>query len=160
HVVVCILIFPFILLGFNGCSQMNNKQYNKIPPIKKNDKYIFKIGKQSLTVNPTIGGRIISLKYNGTEFLTGEKVNHAYWGSTFWLSPQRKWPWPVSPEVDNKPYKVSIHNNVLKMVSSKDPKTGFIITKRIFASKTDDYFVLEYTITNSTDSTQQVAPWE
>jgi hypothetical protein len=132
----------------------------KITPIKSHGKYIFKMGKQSLAVNPNIGGRVVSLKYDGTEFLTGKKVNHAYWGSTFWLSPQRKWPWPVSPEIDNEPYKVSMHRNVLKMESSKDPKTGIIVTKRIYANKIGDYFALEYTITNSTDSTQQVAPWE
>src|SRR6476661_4511196 len=63
-------------------------------------------------------------------------------------------------ELDNKPYTVKVEDNVIKMVSQKDSKYGWIATKEISGDKKAGSFTLKFTITNGLDKTQSVAPWE
>jgi len=122
--------------------------------------YHIKIENQILEIDPSIGGRINSLKLDGTDFLTDSTVNNFNWGSTFWLSPQSNWNWPPSAEIDNKPYTVKIENGKVIMTSLKDPKTGLEVIKTFSGNNKTGSFQLKYTITNRSDKPQKVAPWE
>jgi hypothetical protein len=149
----------FILLSFFGCRKQRISV--KSTPVENNDgTYSVYIGNQSIEMNPAIGGRITSLKLNGEDFLTGPNVNRFNWGSTFWPSPQSVWKWPPPAAIDNEPYEASIENKTVKMVSSKALKSGFVATKEFSGNKKGKYYTLDYIITNQSDSTQKVAPWE
>jgi hypothetical protein len=152
-------ISMLILLSGLGCSR--HQTANKAGIIEHGSTYDIRIKDQTLTIAPSVGGRITSLKLNGNNFLTGKKVHSIYWGSTFWPSPQSRWAGMLLPPViDNKPYAVSMANNIITMTSQNNPKADFIIKKEFYGNKKKDYYSLKYTITNRSDSTQQVAPWE
>jgi hypothetical protein len=135
-------------------------QPGRATPVLKGRGYVITLGNQQMIVDPARGGRIVSLLLNGEDFLTDSTVNDFNWGSTFWLSPQRDWHWPPSAEIDNKPYKASVENNALVMVSAPDRKTGLVVTKTIFGEPGKQAFVLQYTITNRSAASQKIAPWE
>lgn len=142
----------------SGCS--GQKDNDRAVPQNNNGLYSIIVNNLVLEIDPAIGGRITSLKIDGKNFFTEKSVNSDNWGSTLWPSPQGVWRWPPSPELDNKPYSVEVENNVVKMVSQKDPKYGWIFTKEISGNKKAGSFTLRFTITNGSDSAQYVAPWE
>lgn len=129
-------------------------------PIKKNGIYTIKSATQELTIDPFIGGRITSLKFEGNNFLTSNKIHPIFWGSTLWPSPQKIWGGPDLVELDRSIYTDTIVGNTLKMVSAKDPHSGFIFTKEFSFNKNLGAFELKYTITNGSDSIRKVSPWE
>jgi hypothetical protein len=129
-------------------------------PVEKAGKYKIGVEDQVLEIDPSIGGRITSLRINGENFLTDSTINNFNWGSTFWLSPQSDWNWPPSAEIDNKPYSVSVKNKVVVMTGMQDPKTGLVVTKEISGDKTNGSFNLKFTITNKSGKTQKIASWE
>ncbi len=136
------------------------KCQNKAVVEEKDGKYSIRIQNQILEIDPAAGGRITSLKIDGKDFLTGKEVNDFNWGSTFWNSPQSDWDWPPSAEIDNKPYAAKVEANELVMTSQKDPKTGFVVTKRFSGNTKACSYTLQYTITNQSAATQKAAPWE
>ena len=140
------------------CTAQKNNQHSM--PVKKDGIYSIKIQNQELEADPATGGRIISIKLNGKNFLTGKEINASYWGSTLWPSPQKIWGGPDLAELDNKAYSVSLEKNVIKMVSQKEPKFGFVFTKEISGSMQDSSFTIKYSITNQSGSAKKVAPWE
>ena len=123
-------------------------------------RYRIRIQNQILEIDPATGGRITSLVVNGFNFLTGKDVNDFNWGSTFWISPQTEWKWPPSASIDNKPYSVSVTGDELTLISEKDPKTGLIVTKKFAGDNKNGSFILNYIITNKSDTIRMVAPWE
>ena len=137
-----------------GCS------IQKVLPQKENNIYSIKINNTVLEIDPAAGGRITSLKLNGKNFLTGREVNANYWGSTLWPSPQKEWGGTPPPELDNQPYSVRIDKKVIKMVSRKDSKFGFIFSKEIYGDRKNNAFIIKYTIANQSDQVRNVAPWE
>lgn len=141
-----------------ACCTAQRKSKQAIPEIR-NGIYSIKMQKLELETDPQTGGRIISLKLNGINFLTGKEINASYWGSTFWASPQKMWGIDLAV-LDHKPYAVSIEKNVVKMISQKDPKLGFVFTKEISGNMRDSSFTIKYTITNQSDTAKKVAPWE
>jgi len=128
-------------------------------PVKKNGMYSIKINSYELEADPESGGRIVSLKLNGKNFLTGKEINESYWGSTLWPSPQKIWGANLK-ELDDRAYAVSIENNAIKMTGRKDPKFGFIFIKEISGNTQESSFTIKYTIINQSDSVRKVAPWE
>lgn len=154
---------PFIALilisCFSGeCIAQNQSAKTAVKP--EGSLYTITVNNTRLWVDPSIGGRIMSLSLDENDFLTDSTVNDFNYGSTFWLSPQSDWNWPPSAEVDNKPYTATIKYNELIMVSPVDPKTGIVITKTFSGDKKNGSYLLKYTITNRSDTVQQVAPWE
>lgn len=129
-------------------------------PIKKNGIYTIKSASQELTIDPVIGGRIATLKFDGYNFLTPIEIHPIFWGSTLWPSPQKVWGGPNLVELDRSVYTDTIVCNILKMVSKPDPHSGFIFTKEFSFNKKRGAFELKYTITNGSDSIKKVAPWE
>ena len=98
---------------------------------EKDGKFSIAVQNQLLEIDPAVGGRITSLKFEGKDFLTGKDVNDFNWGSTFWNSPQSDWNWPPSSELDNKPYSAKVEADELIMTSQPDPKTGLLLSKNL-----------------------------
>ena len=149
--------FIFSLL-FVSVGKSQNFMGNK--PIKKNGIYTIKTARQELIIDPTIGGRITALKFEGNNFLTTNEIHPIFWGSTLWPSPQKIWGGPDLVELDRSVYTDTILGNTLKMVSKPDPKSGFIFTKEFSVNNKLGAFELIYSITNGSDTMRKVAPWE
>lgn len=145
-----------IVLATLSCKPKNDL----ILPVESGDVYLIRVENQEIEINPQIGGRITSLKLDGENFLTGEEVNANYWGSTFWPSPQQAWNGRLSPELDNLPYEATVEGNILKLISSVDPASGYVFTKEISGHAENASFRIKYSITNRSGEVQQVAPWE
>lgn len=141
-----------------GCG--TERKLSRALPEQNNGIYSIRLENQVMEIYPAKGGRISSLKLEGNDFFTDSTVNNFNWGSTFWFSPQSEWKWPPSSEIDNQPYRVRIENRELIMVSPQDPKTGLVLTKAISANNKTGSYLLKYTITNKSDKSQKVAPWE
>lgn len=156
-IITNVITISAILISL-GCSGQKIK--DRAVPQNNNGLYTISVNNLALEIDPAIGGRITSLKIDGKNFFTEKSVNSSNWGSTLWPSPQSAWNWPPSPELDNKPYSVVVEDNIVKMVSQKDPKFGWIFTKEISGNKKAGSFTLKFTITNGSDSAQSVAPWE
>ena len=109
-------------------------------------------------IDPESGGRIRSLMHDSINFLTDSTVHSDYYGSILWLSPENAW--PMSDEIDNKPYSVNLKGNSLVLISDKDPKAGIVVQKEFSGNKNRDCFDIKYTITNYSSDIQKVAPWE
>ena len=122
-------------------------------------------GKYSILVNDltmTIdskGGKILSFKYKDAEIISQSRFPESF-GSTFWTSPQKEWYWPPIPEYDKQPYIVLHTGNTLTMKSNVSEKLKYSITKEFLPDAKDNAIIINYTITNESDETRQVAPWE
>lgn len=132
----------------------------KAIPVNRNGIYNIEVNNMVMEVDPKVGGRITALRYEGKNFLTGRDVHPDYWGSTLWPSPQKEWGGSVPAELDSLPYTVEVKKEVIKMVSRKDAKFGYVFSKEIFGDRKNKYFSLKYTITNQSDQVRNVAPWE
>jgi len=116
-------------------------------------------GDLTLTVDPAVGGRIASLRFQGQEvlFSQGHAQKSNNWGSTFWLSPQSLWGWPPIEAHDSNPYQVlSFEEDSVVLQSA--PSAEASITKRVSLSQ-DREVQLDYEILATHDFTE-VAPWE
>lgn len=151
-----ILFISTIFFTVNCTAQKKSKQ---VISVVKNGIYSIKIDNYELEADPESGGRIVSLKLNGKNFLTGKEINASYWGSTLWPSPQKVWGSNLK-EMDDRAYGVSMENNTIRMTGQKNPKFGFAFTKEISGNTGDGSFTIKYTITNQSDSVRKVAPWE
>ncbi|WP_051359908.1 hypothetical protein [Adhaeribacter aquaticus] len=152
------LIVPALFLAF--ISQAQNSANRNALLERKNGLYSIVLQNQVLEIDPEQGGRITALKLDGKNFLTSKDVHPAYWGSSFWPSPQSVWKNPAVLEVDQKPYTVSVENNVLKMTSPKDSNLGYVFTKQISGDARKGTYTIKYVISNESGKVQQVAPWE
>ncbi len=153
-------VLPFGCCLFLVVTCLAQKSHQRAMPENLEGKYRISFHQQVLEIDPAVGGRITSLTLEGKNFLTGQAVHADYWGSTLWPSPQKAWGGAVSPALDHQPYTVSVQNKVLKLVSQKDPKSGYVFTKEISGNPADTSFTIVYTITNASDQVRQVAPWE
>ncbi|MEJ7830824.1 MAG: hypothetical protein WKF91_21645 [Segetibacter sp.] len=102
-------------------------------PKVENGIYSITLNNTVLEIDPQTGGRVTSLKLDGKNFFTGKEVNANYWGSTLWPSPQKDWGGAPPPELNNQPYSVQVNNNVIKMVSRKDSKFGYMFSEEFLA---------------------------
>jgi hypothetical protein len=146
-------IFAALIISI-GCN------VKKAIPGVHNGIYTIALNNTILEIDPQTGGRITSLKIEGKNFFTGKDVNEKYWGSTLWPSPQKEWGGKPPPELDHQPYTVHVEKNVIKMVSMKDLKFGYIFSKEIYADTKKNSFNIKYTITNKSDSLRKVSAWE
>jgi hypothetical protein len=104
------------------------------------------------------GGRIVSLKYKETEFLTQSSENENF-GSTLWTAPQSNWGWPPFAVLDSMEYKVEQNGNILKMTSFYDLKSGFQIEKT-WQPVGENFISIHYLIRNISDRSKSVGAWE
>jgi para-nitrobenzyl esterase len=119
------------------------------------------VGDVTMTVYPTRGGKIMSLKYKGQEVISQQTAPESF-GSTFWTSPQKDWNWPPVPAFDKMPYQVEEQgaNGGFILTSEVSEKLPFRIRKQFDTDSTDHAIVVTYSIINESDETRQVAPWE
>ncbi len=120
--------------------------------------YTLSSGDLSFSVSSEAGGRIISFRKGDVELLTSDTVNPVYYGATFWLSPQANY-WPVYPTVDKLPYKASVEENRLLMVSQTD-ENNIRITKEFSISEPDTAIYINYKIENTSEHIRKLAPWD
>lgn len=112
-----------------------------------------------VTIDAKVGARIISLEIGGRELLSSKKVNPHFYGSTLWLAPEGKW--KGQGVLDNGDYKaVYFHGTDLTLKSKRDTSRGFLFSKQFHGDISDTSITINYTITNISKDTQEVAPWE
>ena len=118
-----------------------------------------KVGDVTMTIYPTKGGKIMSLKYKDQEAISQLTMPEAF-GSTFWTSPQKEWNWPPVPEFDKQPYTVEEKDGHLVMTSPVNDRLGFRVRKDFSTDAKDGAIVVTYSIINESNQERQVAPWE
>ena len=122
-----------------------------------------KAGDVTMTIYPTKGAKIMSLKYKDQEVISQLRFPESF-GSTFWTSPQKEWYWPPVQEFDKGVYQVedatTHHPSSITLVSEVSPRLKYRIRKAFSVDKKDHAIVVTYSIINESDETRQVAPWE
>ena len=148
----------FLFVCLFTISIVNAQKGNLARPELKDGIYRITLN-SDIEINPASGARVTSLKLDGTDFLTGPAINPKYWGSSFWLSPQKDWN-DFSHILDNIPFKASVENNVIKLTSGKDSSTGLIFSREISGNLKTNFFTIKYSITNASTAIHKIAPWE
>lgn len=121
--------------------------------------FIIKAKNMEITVSAAVGARILSLKLDGKEMLTGSEVHPKFYGSTLWLSPEGKW--KGQGILDDKGYRIDKATATnLRLTSQNDTLRGFSFIKEFTASPKDTSIIIKYTITNIAKDMQSVSPWE
>ena len=125
-----------------------------------------KVGDVTMTIYPTKGAKIMSLKYKDQEIISQQTAPESF-GSTFWTSPQKEWNWPPVQEFDKGVYQVEVipspsgeQERGFIMTGDVSPKLKYRIRKKFTVDEKDNAFVVTYSIINESDETRQVAPWE
>ncbi len=104
------------------------------------------------------GGRITSFKCGEKEFLAGQNINPALFGSTLWPSPQSIWNWPPPAMLDEKEYTYKINDDKLVLISADDKNLGMRFTKEF--SVCNNAILILYSIKNISFKSYKVSPWE
>ncbi len=128
-------------------------------------KLVFSIGAIEVEVDPATGGRIVALRFEGRDLLTGEEIDPANYGSTFWTSPQADWGWPPNPYLDIVAYTWSLDGATASLVSQQfnadsQGTKPITVEKRFTANVEAEAFDIEYVIANQGDTAFELAPWE
>ena len=147
------------LIVFSALLSLSGLTHRGKITVMSDSDYVLNSGNLKLTVNPRVGARIVSLKLDNFEFLTGREIMEGNYGSTFWPSPQAAWRWPPPSVLDSDPYSASVSGDTATFVSWKDARTGLQVVKR-FSAGEDGHMELSYTMINVTDTLLKVAPWE
>lgn len=147
-------IFPMLL------AMIYSQQAIAGEPIIKNSdaKYSIQMNDLTMTIDSK-GGKILSFKYKDAEVISQIRFPEAF-GSTFWTSPQKEWNWPPVPEYDKQPYTVEVKGASLVMKSNVSPRLKYSIMKEFVPDAKENAIIINYTITNESDETRKVAPWE
>ena len=117
-------------------------------------------GDATMTIYPTKGAKIMSLKYKNQEVISQQTAPESF-GSTFWTSPQKEWNWPPVQEFDKGVYQVEdLPGGGFVMTSEVSPRLKYRIRKEFTVDEKDNAIVITYYIINESDETRQVAPWE
>ena len=147
-------IFPMLL------AMIYSQQAIAGEPIIKNSdaKYSIQMNDLTMTIDSK-GGKILSFKYKDAEVISQIRFPEAF-GSTFWTSPQKEWNWPPVPEYDKQPYTIEVKGASLVMKSNVSPRLKYSITKEFVPDAKENAIIINYTITNESDETRKVAPWE
>ncbi len=147
-------IFPMLL------AMIYSQQAIAGEPIIKNSdaKYSIQMNDLTMTIDSK-GGKILSFKYKDAEVISQIRFPEAF-GSTFWTSPQKEWNWPPVPEYDKQPYTIEMKGASLVMKSNVSPRLKYSITKEFVPDAKENAIIINYTITNESDETRKVAPWE
>lgn len=125
----------------------------------ENGKYTLSVGKTTMTIDASKGGKIVSYKYNDTEIISQTRMPNSF-GSTFWTSPQSEWNWPPVPEYDSKPFKAEVNGTTLTLTGDKSPRFGYRVCKEFTADAKSETIIIAYTIINESGEARKVAPWE
>ena len=151
--------------GTNGDSAAGGL---KPPVIRPDGLYVLEFGSTVFAVNPALGARIVSFKYDGDELLTDPTANARYYGSTLWTSPAGDWVpatgFAPPAAVDRDPYTATVSADGVITATSAPYTTPngkkFTITKVFTADIAKQAIVIDYTITNTGTTAFQLSHWE
>jgi hypothetical protein len=116
-------------------------------------------GSLEVQFRPEEGGRLAALRYRGVDLVVPPGRVPGFHGDTFWPSPQSLWDWPPPQVLDSAPYEVlDVTDHGLVVRSEPDPGLGLQVDKRFTVG--EDRVSFEFTMTNTRDSAQAVAPWQ
>jgi hypothetical protein len=144
--------------------------------------YCLRVGDVALGVTPQIGGRIISLRYKGTELLfsqdehkgevfdfstihdlQAEKIRLGFrlWGGDkTWVAPQYAWMGGVPPlDLDAGQYVVDVDETGITMTSPLCRETGIRIIRRVTLN-TDGSIFLDQTFRNESENIIKKGIWD
>ncbi|MFQ3574986.1 MAG: hypothetical protein SNJ77_00975 [Cytophagales bacterium] len=113
-----------------------------------------------MKIDPLYGARIISFQYKDQEILATPATSPECYGSTFWPSPQSSWGWPPLKSIDSKTYTFTINSKKAIFESQKDSLLGVKVIKTFVPLVNSNEIKVIYEISNMTDSTIHLAPWE
>jgi len=118
-------------------------------------------GDLSVTINPSAGGRISSLRFAGKErLLTQREAKGNNWGSVLWPSPQQTWGWPPPAALDSEPYQLALSNTGVRLTSQVEPTLKVSFSKHYGLGEMLNTLVAEYRISNHAEQPVTLAPWE
>lgn len=145
-------------------------------PVANGQVYTLTAGPLSVVAGPTKGGRIRSLKFEGTElFYQDSSGNPSSHGSTFWPSPQAHWTsncrnannngcWPPPSSLDgsNTVYtgELLADAKAVTFSGALDNGTGVRLRKTLWADSSDTSVTIRYHIVNGSANKVAFAPWE
>lgn len=151
------LLLSLLLVFVLGC--ISTQATEPVISSLGESKYCIKTGDLSLTIDAAGGAKIRSFKYKDAEVISQSFLRESF-GSTFWTSPQKEWNWPPVAEYDKLPYTVEKTSTSLVMTSQLSTKYKYRIRKEFKTDEQDHAIVITYSITNESDETRSVAPWE
>ena len=111
-------------------------------------------------IDPATGGRINSFQLEGRNFFTGKDKHEIYWGSTFWVSPQKVYNSPNMAMLDREPYSISVNNDHVVLKSKNDSLTNISFQKEVSVDVSQNAFVINYIVKNNSNTDIKFAPWE
>ena len=86
----------------------------------------------SLTVDPSYGARLTSLKYGDRELLNVVRDSMGFtYGSTAWPSPQADWNWPPPAALDREPYTVQKVEEHSILLMGQEDSSGLVFQKAL-----------------------------
>ncbi len=139
---------------------MTNERIGIIP-IDQNGIYTITLEDVMLKCTAENSGRITELSCLGRNVLTDATVNPFNFGSTFWTSPQSDWDWPPPSAVDSdSSWEGRIEDYAVVFTSKPCDKLNIVIEKRISTDASKGIFVIDYSMTNISNSPRSLAPWE
>ena len=114
----------------------------------------------SLTIDPSYGARLTSLKYGDRELLNVVRDSMGFtYGSTAWPSPQADWNWPPPAALDREPYTVQKVEEHSILLMGKEDSSGLVFQKR-YRLGPDSDIGFTYWLTYNGDTARSVAAWE
>lgn len=114
-----------------------------------------------LTVDPDVGGRIASLRFDGVELLqtTRDSANIG-WGSVAWTSPQEDWGWPPPKAFDTAPFTVTKLNEYRLLLEGPLDTASMLRMRKRYALGPGNTVGLTYWVTYEGHKSVEVALWE
>ena len=121
----------------------------------------------SILASQSVGPRILSLSYKGSENLfaelPGEGLDHPggekfyfYGGHRFWLGPENP---SITYLPDSKPINIKHSNNSWELIQEADDITGVAKYIQIKPTEVDDVIIVDHILYNSSDMPVNYAPW-
>ena len=121
----------------------------------------------SLLVTQSVGPRVISLRFNGSENLFAELPNfvtkrpdgkrfHFYGGHRLWHAPEHM---PRTYALDNQPVEIIESHNSLSVMKQVETQTGIEKSIRISLVKDKPQVIVHHTLTNRNLWAIECAPW-
>lgn len=177
----CLIVYRMFyrmvcLLAFLALGQAPAWAQRVMPVSGASSTYTLTTGGTVLQVGTADGGRIASLKYQGTELLRTKSMvsgNDLLWGSTLWPSPQAYWTatcktatnntcWPPPVALDPNAYTGGLlaSDTALSYTGGSDSYTGLRFRKTFWADSRDSVFTNRYHLINTTGAAINWAPWE
>ncbi len=121
----------------------------------------------SLLVTQSVGPRVLSLRFNGSENLFAELPGfttqrpdgehfHFYGGHRLWHAPEHM---PRTYALDNQPVEIIASHNSLSVMKQVEAQTGIEKSLRISLVKDKPQVIVHHTLTNRNLWAIECAPW-